>query len=225
MIRPTSSLSPSTRERLLGLRHLSVLALAGLVACGGGGSSGDAPAPAPVAGTPTPAPTPAPTPPAPTPSPSPSPTPAPPAGPLTSPTQVSTVASGLDHPGAWPSCPDGRYLVTERPGRLRLVSSTGTLSTISGVPTVLASGQGGLLDVAIDPAFATNRYVYFSYAESGDPGTFTNGLAVARGVLRAPTPRRSAACRSSTASCPRSAAPTATSAAASCSRPTASCSS
>ena len=95
--------------------------------------------------------------------------------------KVETVASGLEHPWALAFLPDGRILVTERPGRLRIVDKTGRLSApLSGVTKVFAEGQGGLLDVAIDPRFADNRLVYLSYAEPGEGGA---GTAVARGRL------------------------------------------
>lgn len=95
--------------------------------------------------------------------------------------RVTTIADGLDHPWAIAFLPKGGMLVTERPGRLRLVGADGSLSEpISGVPEVDARGQGGLLDVTIDPAFAENRLVYLSYAERGQGG---NGTAVARGRL------------------------------------------
>lgn len=95
--------------------------------------------------------------------------------------RVSTVVEGLDHPWAIAFLPQGGMLVTERPGALRLLGADGKLSDpISGVPDVDARGQGGLLDVTIDPAFADNRLVYLSYAEAGEGG---NGTAVARGRL------------------------------------------
>ncbi len=94
---------------------------------------------------------------------------------------AETVAKGLEHPWALAFLPDGRMLVTERPGRLRLVGSDGRVSQpLTGVPAVHARGQGGLLDVAIDPEFAENRLVYLSYAEPGEGGA---GTAVARGRL------------------------------------------
>jgi glucose/arabinose dehydrogenase len=99
------------------------------------------------------------------------------AGPL----RVETLARGLQNPWGLAVLPDGRYLVTERPGRLRIVAADGALSPpVANVPTVFASGQGGLLGLALDPAFATNRTIFFSYAEPGDGGA---GTAVARARL------------------------------------------
>jgi glucose/arabinose dehydrogenase len=96
--------------------------------------------------------------------------------------KVETFASGLDHPWGIAIMPDDRMLVTERPGRLRIVDRQGTVSApLAGVPRVLAEGQGGLLDVALDPAFAQNRTIYLSYAEPADNGTA--GTAVARARL------------------------------------------
>jgi glucose/arabinose dehydrogenase len=107
-----------------------------------------------------------------------SPTPAPMKGAV----RVETVARGLEHPWALAFLPDGRMLVTERPGQLRIVAPDGRVSgPLSGVPKVLARGQGGLLDVTLDPRFADNRLVYLSYAEPGEGGTA--GTAVARGRL------------------------------------------
>ncbi len=94
---------------------------------------------------------------------------------------AETVAKGLEHPWALAFLPDGRILVTERPGRLRIVEKDGGLSKpLTGVPKVVAQGQGGLLDVALDPRFEENRLVYLSYAEPGEGGA---GTAVARGRL------------------------------------------
>ncbi|KRE02129.1 hypothetical protein ASE63_07070 [Bosea sp. Root381] len=96
---------------------------------------------------------------------------------------VETVASGLEHPWGLAFLPDGRMLVTERPGRLRLVGTDGKLSPpITGVPNVAARGQGGLLDVALDPGFAQNRTVYLSFAEARAGGS---GTSVARARLNA----------------------------------------
>jgi glucose/arabinose dehydrogenase len=82
--------------------------------------------------------------------------------------------------------PDGRLLVTQKAGSLVIVSANGqTISApLGGVPAVDASGQGGLLDVALDPQFATNRLVYLTFSER-DSGSGANGTAVARGVLNA----------------------------------------
>ena len=99
-----------------------------------------------------------------------------------SPVKVETVARGLVHPWALQFLPDGRMLVTERPGRLRLVTREGRLSQpIAGVPAVFATGQGGLLDVALDPSFATSGTLYLSYAEPRGAGTA--GTTVARAKL------------------------------------------
>jgi aldose sugar dehydrogenase len=96
--------------------------------------------------------------------------------------EISTVAGGLEHPWGLAFLPDGRMLVTERPGRLRYVTSDGKLSDpIAGVPRVDAVGQGGLLDVVLDPAFGSNSIIYLSYAEPGEGGK--NGTAVARARL------------------------------------------
>ncbi|HEV7730811.1 MAG TPA: PQQ-dependent sugar dehydrogenase [Candidatus Binatia bacterium] len=96
---------------------------------------------------------------------------------------VSVVADGLEHPWGLAFLPDGTMLVTERPGRLRRVAADGTLSApLTGVPTVFDEGQGGLLDVAVSPTFADDRYVYLSFAEPRDGGAAT---AVARGRLGA----------------------------------------
>ena len=96
--------------------------------------------------------------------------------------EVRTIADGLEHPWAIEFLPDGGALITERPGRLRHMSADGSLSEpIGGVPEVDARRQGGLLDVALDPAFAENRLVYLSYAEPGEGGR--NSTAVARGRL------------------------------------------
>lgn len=95
---------------------------------------------------------------------------------------VDTVAGGLERPWGLEILPDGRFLVTENPGRLRIVAPDGTLSApIRGVPTVVSRGQGGLLDVALDPSFATNRVIYLSYSEPGSDGNV--GTSVARAEL------------------------------------------
>jgi aldose sugar dehydrogenase len=88
--------------------------------------------------------------------------------------QLVEVARGLSHPWGMALLPDGRVLVTERPGRLRLIDAEGTISApIRGVPALFAEGQGGLLDVAISPQFAQDALVYFCYAEPGRGGAGT----------------------------------------------------
>jgi aldose sugar dehydrogenase len=98
------------------------------------------------------------------------------------PIAVETVASGLEHPWGMAFLPDGRLLVTERPGRLRFLDKSGALSQpVHGTPEVYARGQGGLLDVALDPEFRSNRFVYLAYSEPGEDGAST---AVGRGRLQ-----------------------------------------
>ena len=95
--------------------------------------------------------------------------------------EVQTVATGLVNPWALAFLPDGRMLVTERPGRMRLVTAEGQLSPpLKGVPEVWASVQGGLLDVVTDKGYAQNRTIYFCYAERTAGGGRT---AVARAKL------------------------------------------
>lgn len=97
---------------------------------------------------------------------------------------VTTVAANLEHPWGLAFLPDGRMLVTERPGRLRFVTRQGDISApLTGVPAVHAVNQGGLLDVALDPRFTHNRLIYLSYAEPREEDT--NGTSVARGRLTA----------------------------------------
>ncbi len=94
---------------------------------------------------------------------------------------VTVVARSLDHPWAVEPLPDGALLVTEKPGRMRVVDASGRLGEpIRGVPAVDDDGQGGLLDVALSPSFAQDRLVFWSYSEPRDTG---NGTSVARGVL------------------------------------------
>ncbi len=96
--------------------------------------------------------------------------------------KLSVIADGLDHPWGLAFLPDGAMLVTERdPGTIRIVARDGTVQPpLSGTPMAFTDGQGGMLDVAIDPDFKTNNMIYFSYAEPGDGGA---GTAVARGRL------------------------------------------
>jgi aldose sugar dehydrogenase len=95
--------------------------------------------------------------------------------------KLETVAGKLQNPWGLAFLPDGRMLVTERPGKLRIVTKDGRKSDpLKGVPEVAANEQGGLLDVAVDPKFAENGLVYLSYSEPGEGGA---GTAVARGKL------------------------------------------
>jgi aldose sugar dehydrogenase len=97
--------------------------------------------------------------------------------------RAESVAGGLDHPWAVAFLPQGRFLVTERPGRIRIVSAQGGVGApLAGVPEVAARGQGGMHDVVTDSDFAANRTIYFCYAE---PGTGGNSTALARARLSA----------------------------------------
>jgi glucose/arabinose dehydrogenase len=95
--------------------------------------------------------------------------------------KVETVAADFDRPWGLAFLPDGRMLVTEKRGRLRIVNKDGTKSeSLAGVPKVDAGGQGGLMDVVLDPKFDENQLIYLSYSESSEGGS---GTAVARGKL------------------------------------------
>jgi len=103
--------------------------------------------------------------------------------PASVPARVTAVVGGLNHPWAMAFLPEGGVLITERPGNLRLLRVPGGLSKpLAGVPKVAAQGQGGLLDVALSPDFAKDRYVYLSYAEADGS---KSGTAVGRGRLSA----------------------------------------
>ncbi len=94
--------------------------------------------------------------------------------------RVETIAHGLEHPWSVALLPDGNFLVTERPGRLRRVAPDGTLGEpIANVPAVFAQGQGGLLDVALAPDFATSKKLYLSYAEPGEDDTAGTAVSIA----------------------------------------------
>ena len=97
--------------------------------------------------------------------------------------KVETFAKGLEHPWGLQFLPDGRLLVTERAGRMRLVSKDGKLSPaiLEGLPAVAAVGQGGLLDVLLAPDFAKSGTIYLSYGEPR--GSAENGTSVARARL------------------------------------------
>ena len=159
-----------TRRRIAAI-GAGAIALAVLASCGGDGDDG----------SPTPAPSPT-TSPLPSPSTSNSPEPAPSpssTGGATTAVRQSAIAT-FDNPWAMAVLPDGRMLVTEKAGTMRLVTAGGTVTSVSGVPAVAAGGQGGLLDVALDPGHATNRRIFWSFSEAGSGG---KGLAVARGTL------------------------------------------
>jgi glucose/arabinose dehydrogenase len=95
--------------------------------------------------------------------------------------EAQTVAGGLEHPWAVAFLPQGRFLVTERPGRMRVVDARGKLGPpLAGVPSVAARGQGGLLDVVTDSGFASNRTIFFCFSEPGGGG---NSTALARARL------------------------------------------
>jgi glucose/arabinose dehydrogenase len=95
--------------------------------------------------------------------------------------KATVIASGLENPWSLAFLPSGDMLVTERPGRLRLITGGKLVKEpISGTPDVVARGQGGLLDIALHPKFAENRMVYLTYAGRGEGGS---GTEVARAVL------------------------------------------
>lgn len=97
------------------------------------------------------------------------------------PFEVTTVAEGFEHPWGLELLPDGRMLITERAGRMRVIDKNGKASSpLKGVPKVAAGMQGGLLDITLSPTFANDSLVYFSFSEPGDGGS---GTAVARGRL------------------------------------------
>lgn len=147
---------------------LTALLLLVMVSCGGG-SGGAITAADANAGLPNP----------------PSANPAPgPAGALL----VSEITTALNSPWSMAFLPDGSALVTEKAGTLRIVSTAGSVSAaISGVPAVDARGQGGLLDVALDPAFATNQRIYLSFAKPSASAADGNHTVVARAVLNTAT--------------------------------------
>lgn len=94
---------------------------------------------------------------------------------------LTPVAEDLEHPWGLAFLPDGRLLVTERAGRLRYVGTDGKKSApLSGLPAIRVDGQGGLLDLVLDPDFTSNRRIYFSFNEPGADGS---GTAVARAIL------------------------------------------
>ncbi len=95
--------------------------------------------------------------------------------------RIVKIVSGLEHPWGHAFLPDNRIIITERPGRLRIVENGQlNLEPVAGLPAIVARGQGGLLDVALHPDFATNQLVYLTYSAAGASGV---GTEVARGKL------------------------------------------
>jgi len=95
--------------------------------------------------------------------------------------RVVQLTDRLEHPWAVAFLPDGRFLVTERPGRMRILTANGTPGApLKGLPEIYDSGQGGLLDVILDPDFETNRVIYFSFSAPVDGGATTK---IAKAVL------------------------------------------
>lgn len=90
--------------------------------------------------------------------------------------QVVNIAEGLNHPWGMDFLPDGRILVSERSGNLRILDNKQLSEPVAGVPEVVAVGQGGLLDVQLDPEFDQNQYVYLSFAEPGDNNNASTAL-------------------------------------------------
>lgn len=99
------------------------------------------------------------------------------------PLKVTEIASGLENAWSMQELPDGRILVTERPGRLRIITAEGRVSdSIAGLPEMATNGQGGLLDVLLAGDFATTGTIYFSYSEPRGP--MSNGTSVMRATLK-----------------------------------------
>ncbi|MBV7540457.1 PQQ-dependent sugar dehydrogenase [Acidovorax sp. sic0104] len=99
---------------------------------------------------------------------------------------LTPVATGLANPWAVAFLPDGQFLVTERPGRMRVIQATGQVGpALDGVPQVAAGGQGGLLDVVTDADFARNRRIFFCFSEPAAGGGSGNSTALARATLAA----------------------------------------
>ena len=177
------------------LRLWSLVSLA-VVTCGGGGGGGSgAISFAGLSATVTPAPAPAPAPAsAPVPVPVPGAAAPPDFTPATGPLKVVELATDLVNPWSLAFLPDGRMLITQREGtvlregQLRLRKADGSAEIggndlISGVPAVEVTGQGGLLDVVLDPAFSTNRRIYLSFSEQDSANSALNGTSVARAEL------------------------------------------
>lgn len=101
------------------------------------------------------------------------------------PLRVTTVAEGLSNPWSLAFLPDGRMLVTERSGTMRIVTAQGEKGpALSGLPDIVSRGQGGLLDVVLAPDFATSKRIYFSYSEPDPDNSKANSTAVAHAILK-----------------------------------------
>ena len=137
--------------------------------------------------------------------------------------RLVSVVEGLEHPWGLAFLPDGRMLVTERPGRLRVIGADGKLDpvAVAGLPRVDAQSQGGLLDVIAHPRFADNRWVYWVYAQRDASGANGTSWRVAASKAR-PAPTGCRTCRCCSAWRP-SPAPACTSARGWCSTPAACC--
>lgn len=94
--------------------------------------------------------------------------------------KIETVVTGLEYPWSVEFLPDGRMLVTERPGRLRIIEQGKLSKPVTGLPDIVAKGQGGLLDIALDPDFKNNQIIYLSYTARGKGGL---GTEVVKGKL------------------------------------------
>jgi glucose/arabinose dehydrogenase len=104
--------------------------------------------------------------------------------PTSGPVAVSELATNLPNPWSLAFLPDGRMLITGRTGSLRLYAANAqSFNLISGLPALDTGGQGGLLDVVLDPAFGSNRRIYFSFSEADSLDATRNGTAVARAEL------------------------------------------
>ena len=103
---------------------------------------------------------------------------------------LKPVAAGLEHPWGIAFLPDGRMLVTEKPGRMRLITADGKISPpIGGVPAVDARQGGGLLDVEVDPDFASNHLIYWAYSEPRGNGAGTAVVRARLAIRPGPDPR------------------------------------
>jgi aldose sugar dehydrogenase len=100
--------------------------------------------------------------------------------------KVTELSTSLSGPWGLAFLPDGRMLVTEKAGALKLLGTDGTtVGTVSGVPAVSSAGQGGLLDIVIDPAFASNQRIYMTFSENDTANATLNSTAVVRAKLDA----------------------------------------